>query len=244
MEATRALIYSTYYYVDLSHEAATEEARKEAEDIFMIQNPLCKAYTSDMAWRSTEQCIQTHGGYGFIEEYAGASLARDCKIYSLWEGTNFIQSNDLVGRKFTMDGGVPFKKWLKVIEDFIATAKIPELAAPFEMLADAFAAYNEIFAINANFKATRKELVGLYSTRVLHATAIILCSKLLLDQAVLASKKLAELGEDHFDAKFYKGKMATATFYVMNFAPEVFATLKVMKAEDASAIDIAEESFM
>ncbi len=61
----------------------------------MINNPVCKAYASDMAWSLTQEAIQVHGGYGFMEEYAPASLARDCKIYSLWEGTNFIQAQDL-----------------------------------------------------------------------------------------------------------------------------------------------------
>jgi alkylation response protein AidB-like acyl-CoA dehydrogenase len=91
MEAIRAMLYQTYYYVDLSHEAADPAEREYADDMFMINNPLCKSFASDMAWILTQEAIQVHGGYGFMEEYAPASLARDCKIYSLWEGTNFIQ---------------------------------------------------------------------------------------------------------------------------------------------------------
>jgi alkylation response protein AidB-like acyl-CoA dehydrogenase len=141
MEAIRALIYQTYYYVDLSHESSDPEEREFAEDMFMVQNPLCKAYASDMVWLMTAESIQCHGGYGYMEEYAPASLARDCKIYSIWEGTSFIQSNDLVGRKFTMKKGEPFKKWLAAIQDFIADKKTPEFAAEFAMMEDAFAFY-------------------------------------------------------------------------------------------------------
>ena len=68
LEAGRALLYSTYYNVDLSHEASDPEERQAAEDVFMIQNPLCKAYISDMAWKATAECIQCYGWYGFIEE--------------------------------------------------------------------------------------------------------------------------------------------------------------------------------
>ncbi|HBK52555.1 MAG TPA: acyl-CoA dehydrogenase, partial [Syntrophomonas wolfei] len=83
MEACRALLYTTYFYQDLSHDAADPAEREYYDDMTMIQIPLCKAYVSDMAWISTEQAIQCLGGYGFIEEYAPAELARDCKIYSL-----------------------------------------------------------------------------------------------------------------------------------------------------------------
>ena len=124
----------------------------------MVQNPLCKAYASDMVWLMTAESIQCHGGYGYMEEYAPASLARDCKIYSIWEGTSFIQSNDLVGRKFTMKKGEPFKKWLAAIQDFIADKKTPEFAAEFAMMEDAFASYKEILDVNASWKSSRPEL--------------------------------------------------------------------------------------
>jgi hypothetical protein len=66
----------------------------------------------------------------------------------------------------------------------------------------------------------------------------------MLSQALLAAKKLAELGEDHFDANFYKGKINTARFYIMNHVPEVLGYHKAMKAGDRSAINMDEEQFM
>jgi len=244
MEACRALLYQSYYYIDMSKEASTPEEREFAEDMFMIQNPLCKAYTSDMAWQMCAEAIQVHGGYGFMEEYAPASLARDCKIYSLWEGTNFIQSQDFTGRKFTMKDGEPFKQWLAEIADFISSKKTPDFAAEFAMLEEAFAAFNAIIDMNAAWTTTNKQLKQLFATRIMHAGAKIICGKLMLDQCLLAARKLTELGGDHFDANFYKGKIASARFYVMNIVPEVFGTEKAMQAADTSAIDIPEEAFM
>jgi len=63
-----------------------------------------------------------------------------------------------------------------------------------------------------------------------------------LDQALLAARMLKEKGD--VDADFYKGKIATARFYVMNHVPDIFGYLKTMKCGDRSAIDIPEESFM
>jgi alkylation response protein AidB-like acyl-CoA dehydrogenase len=244
LEASRALLYSTYYYQDLSHDAADPAEREYYDDMTMIQIPLCKAYISDMAWISTEQAIQCLGGYGFIEEYAPAEMARDCKIYSLWEGTNFIQAQDFCGRKSNMKGGEPMKRWIAQIADFVANMKSPEFAAEFAMMEDALGTYNEILEAKASWKDTNPQLGQLFATRILHAAAMLICGKLMLDQALLAAKKLAELGDDHYDAKFYKGKIATAKFYVMNVVPGIFGTAKAVKAADTSSIDIAEESLM
>ncbi len=244
MEACRALVYSSYYYIDLSKEAATEEERELAEDFFMIQNPLAKAFISDVAWVMCAEAMQVHGGYGFMEEYAPASLARDCKIYSIWEGTNFMHGQDFTGRKFTMKGGEPFKKWMAEIADFITAKKTPEFAVEFAMLEDAFGDFQSIMDLNAEWSVNNKQMKQLYATRMLHAGTKIICGKMMLDQGVLAARKLAELGEDHFDANFYKSKIATAKFFVMNVVPEVFSTLKAMQNPDTSCIDLAEEAFM
>jgi alkylation response protein AidB-like acyl-CoA dehydrogenase len=244
MEAIRALIYQTYYYVDLSHEGTDPADREYAEDMFMINNPLCKAYASDMAWILTQEAIQVHGGYGFMEEYAPASLARDCKIYSLWEGTNFIQAQDFTGRKFTMNDGEPFRKWLAEIATFIFGEKTPRFETEFSMLEEALVAFNSIAAMNADWNKSNIQLKQLFATRTLHAAARLYCGKLMLDQALLAAAKLAELGDDHFDANFYKGKIASARFYILNVVPEIFTVEKSMKVADTSAIDCPEEAFM
>ncbi|HBQ25341.1 MAG TPA: acyl-CoA dehydrogenase, partial [Syntrophomonas sp.] len=78
----------------------------------------------------------------------------------------------------------------------------------FAMMEDALAAYNEILETKASWKENNPQLGQLFATRVLHASAMLVCGKLILDQALLAAKKLAELGDDHYDANFYKGKIA------------------------------------
>lgn len=244
LEAMRALIYTTYYYVDMSHEANDPAEREYADDMFMINNPLCKAYVSDMAWLLTQEAIQVHGGYGFMEEYAPASLARDCKIYSLWEGTNFIQAQDFTGRKFTMKNGAPFRKWVDEIADFVAAKQDQGFAAEYAMMADALTSFEAIVSLNAEWQDSNKQLKQLFATRTLHAAARLYCGKLMLEQGLLAASKLAELGDDHFDANFYKGKIASTRFYVMNVVPEILGFEKAMKATDTSAIDISEEAFM
>jgi len=244
MEACRALIYQSYLYRDLSVDAATPEERAYYDDMFSINNPLCKAYASDMARRTTEEAIQCHGGYGFMEEYAAAELYRDVVIYGIWEGTNFIQAQDYTGRKFTMKDGAPFQRWVAEIDEFVASKKTDEFAAEFAMMADAMVAFKDIVDMNAAWTTGDRQMKQLFATRTMHAGARVYCGKLLLDQAILAAAKLKELGDDHFDANFYKGKIASAKFYVMNHVTDIFGYEKSMKCGDRSSIDIPEASFM
>ena len=244
MEACRALIYQSYLYRDLSVDAATPEERAYYDDMFSINNPLCKAYASDMARRTTEEAIQCHGGYGFMEEYAAAELYRDVVIYGIWEGTNFIQAQDYTGRKFTMKDGAPFQRWVAEIDEFVASKKTDEFAAEFAMMADAMVAFKDIVDMNAAWTTGDRQMKQLFATRTMHAGARVYCGKLLLDQAILAAAKLKKLGDDHFDANFYKGKIASAKFYIMNHVTDIFGYEKSMKCGDRSSIDIPEASFM
>jgi alkylation response protein AidB-like acyl-CoA dehydrogenase len=244
-EAIRALILKTCYYLDLAHDSEDHEEREFAEGMFQISNPMCKAYATDMAWSLICDAIQTHGGYGVCTEYEVESLARDVKVTSIWEGTNYIQALDLVGRKFTMEKGQVFKRWLNDIEDFIETN---DGAAGFEnefyILKTAF---DDFMGIMQQLKKYGQEgkiqLMPLFATRILHASSMLYCARLILDQGLLADKKLKEWGEDHFDAKFYKGKTASARFYIKNVLPQVGVLRRSFEIGDTTAIEIDEECF-
>jgi alkylation response protein AidB-like acyl-CoA dehydrogenase len=244
-EAMRALILKSCYYLDLSHDSEDPEERDFAEGMFQIANPMCKAYTTDMAWSLIASAIQVFGGYGFTAEYPVEQLARDSKVLSIWEGTNYIQALDLVGRKFTMQKGKVLQRWLEDIAWYIESHKEAEgYGKEIVVLGKAFEDMNEILALIGKYDAAgRPEMRPLYATRILHASAMLYCGRLILDQALLAEQKLEELGENHFDAPFYRGKIASARFYILNVVPQIGAIRRVIEIGDTSAIDIPEESF-
>ena len=244
VEAMRALIAKTYYFMDLANDSPDPQERAYADGRFQICNPLCKAYISDMAWPLIAEAIQVYGGYGYTEEYPCAQLARDCKIFSIWEGTNFIQSMDLVGRKFTMRQGALLTSLLGDIEHFISEYKMtPGFEREFAMLDEAFAEYQKILSLlNGYYEQGRMNMGPLFSTRILHATAMLYCATLIMEQGLLAASQLDNLEAEHFDVNFYKGKVASARFYVLNVLPEIFSIRKVFAIGDTTAIDIPEEA--
>ncbi len=52
---------------------------------------IAKAYASDMAFKSAEEALNVHGGYGYVNEFPVEKLMRDVKLNQIYEGTNEIQ---------------------------------------------------------------------------------------------------------------------------------------------------------
>jgi hypothetical protein len=99
-------------------------------------------------------------------------------------------------------------------------------------------------AMGGYLQAGKIGYLGLYATRILHATGKLGCGYHILDQALLASRKIKELGVDHFDYSFYQGKVEAARYYLRNIVPEVADMAERIKSGDSSAIDIVEEAFL
>ncbi len=244
-EAIRALILKSCYYLDLSHDSEDPAEREFADGMFQIANPMCKAYATDMAWTNIADAIQVHGGYGYISEYQVEQVARDVKISSIWEGTNFIQSLDLVGRKFNLNKGKVFKDWLEDIRNFIeSNIDTAGFEQEFKILIEAFVDFNGIIEqLKIYGQEGKMQMMPLFSTRILHAASMLYCARLIIDQGLLADRKLKELGEDHFDARFYKGKVASARFFTKNILPQIAVIRRMFEIGDTTAIDLEEECF-
>ncbi|NLB88281.1 MAG: acyl-CoA dehydrogenase, partial [Syntrophomonadaceae bacterium] len=244
-EAIRAMIFQTYFYFDVRNYDPDEAERKKASDRIEVLTPLVKAYASDEAWPLIGEMIQAYGGYGYCEEYPVAQAARDVKIYSIWEGTNFIQSMDLIGRKWTLGKGAVFAAWLQDIRDFVEAKKAtPGFEAEFANLERALNAYGEIqMAIGGYFGNKQYGMMPLYARRILTATAQLYCGMAILSQALVAQAKIDELGKDHYDYNFYAGKVAAARYYLLNVVPNVWAVAEIIKTGDTSVLDIPVEAF-
>ncbi len=243
IEAFRAMVLQTFWWVDVENWSSDPELRKKARIFLEVNTPIVKAFCSDTALQCINEALQIYGGYGFTEEYSAAEQYRDVRIYSIWEGTNYIQSMDLVGRKMTMKKGEVFGAWMKHITDFVDDNKgAAGFEKEFEIYIDAMKKFNEALKILKELFAT-PGMAQLYATRVLHATGKIWAGKLLLEMALIAQDKLNELGKDHYDYAFYAGKVASARFYIKNIMPDLAGFLEVCKNADTTAIDVEEEIF-
>jgi len=105
IEAMRALAYLAAAAIDRSRHTCDAEARFRAERRADLLIPVVKAWCTDLGVDIASLGVQVHGGMGYIEETGAAQYLRDARIAPIYEGTNGIQANDLVGRKLGRDKG-------------------------------------------------------------------------------------------------------------------------------------------
>ncbi|MFH0974822.1 MAG: acyl-CoA dehydrogenase [Spirochaetota bacterium] len=123
VEGMRMLAYFTSSCMDTAQMFDNRDARY-AKGLIEILTPLIKAGISDMSWRITAEAIQVYGGYGYISEYPVEQFARDCKIFSIYEGTNGIQAMDLIFRKIIFNKRqYDYKVWRKKVKETISNSK-------------------------------------------------------------------------------------------------------------------------
>jgi 3-(methylsulfanyl)propanoyl-CoA dehydrogenase len=103
--AARSICYATAVALDVAVRANDAKIRADAAARGALLTPIAKAFSTDIGNEVAYLGVQVHGGMGFIEETGAAQHYRDARITSIYEGTNGIQSIDLVTRKLAANGG-------------------------------------------------------------------------------------------------------------------------------------------
>ena len=78
IDAARLLTYRAAYLKDRGRPTTRESS-------------MAKLYASEVAVRAAGECVQIHGGYGFVKDYPAEKLYRDVKLLTIGEGTSEIQ---------------------------------------------------------------------------------------------------------------------------------------------------------
>jgi len=242
-EGMRALVYTTYFYEELSHSAPQAETRRRAGLMLDFFTPIVKAYCSDRVFEIGRDGIQILGGYGFSCEYPIEQYVRDCKILSIWDGTNYIQSMDLIGRKLEQAEGYACDRWFAEIRELIvAESDNSELGAAVKVLNEALTAVASMRSAYAAMAAEPDDLLPLTATRFLDCCGELACAHLLLKEALIARKHLAKgCDPDTDDGRFYRGKIASAVFFALNILPNVFGRKRAFELADRTAALVTNE---
>ena len=259
-EGLRALLYYVGFCEDMIRSTTSDEEKEKYQDFVDILIPVCKAYGSDMGFRVCETAIQVLGGYGYCQEYPVEQFLRDCKIASIYEGTNGIQALDLVGRKLVVKRGRLFKRLIGETEDFLEWAhknfELRELVASFEAAREQLIQVTKYFGLKGMTADYIEPL--LYATPYLELFGDVALGFVLLWQALIAHRRLQEIYLDagakdsesqrevlstNRSAAFYRGKIASAEFFITNVLSLSKGKAKAIMSGQRAAVDIPEESF-
>jgi alkylation response protein AidB-like acyl-CoA dehydrogenase len=237
-EGGRALSIWTTLLLDKELSSDDEDERKDAADLVALLTPIVKAFLTDNAWISTSHCMQVFGGHGYIAEWGMEQFVRDARINMIYEGTNTIQSLDLLGRKVLADNGAKLKKFGKIVRDFVEEEGTNEAMQEFvNPLADLGEKVTKL-TTEIGMKAFQNpDEVGAAAVDYLRV-----CGHLVFGYFWARMAKIALAKVDGGDP-FYKAKLHTARFYFAKLLPETATLIRTARAGAKPMMDVEESLF-
>jgi alkylation response protein AidB-like acyl-CoA dehydrogenase len=232
--------FSSYVALQIDKELNhhDEQVRKDAADEVALLTPIIKAFITDNAWISTSEAMQVFGGHGYIAEYGMEQYVRDSRINMIYEGTNTIQSLDLLGRKILMDNGAKLKKFGAYIESFVEENGTNEAMSEFiTPLADIFAKTTKL-TMEIGMKAfSNKDEVGAACVPYLRIVGHMVFAYFFARMAKIALEK------EHSGDDFYKSKIGTARFYFARLLPETSMLILQARSGASNLMSMDENLF-
>jgi alkylation response protein AidB-like acyl-CoA dehydrogenase len=261
VEGIRALNYFTGFCMDLVRVSDTEQEREKWHGLVDLLIPVCKAYSSEKALLVCSAAIDVYGGYGYCSDYPVEQYLRDCKIASIYEGTNGIQCLDLVGRKLGQRKGMDVMNLFGEINaSLMKLKKSEELKRHVSILEEA---YNALIDLTMHFAQLGKSagflIPILNATPYLEIMGDVVIGHFLMQAAGITEERLqaiyrekgaddskgkrrALVREDH-EVAFYCGKIAAAKFFAVDILSTVKAKCEAIKFGEKIPIEMANESY-
>jgi alkylation response protein AidB-like acyl-CoA dehydrogenase len=119
LEGSRAFAYWLALHGDRAEHHPDEDERKASHDLLALLTPVVKAFLTDNGFLCTNLAMQVYGGHGYIRDAGMEQYVRDARINMIYEGTNTIQSLDLLGRKVLGDNGAKLRKFGALIKELV-----------------------------------------------------------------------------------------------------------------------------
>ena len=85
LEAAKNLVYKTAWLIDNGQDASMAAS-------------MAKFYASEVCNEIAAKTVQIHGGYGFIKDYKIERMFRDCRVFTIYEGTSQVQQMVIAGK--------------------------------------------------------------------------------------------------------------------------------------------------
>jgi hypothetical protein len=237
-EGGRALAMWTTLQIDKELAGDDEDERRDSADLVALVTPIVKAFLTDNAWIATSACLQVFGGHGYIREWGMEQFVRDSRISMIYEGTNTIQSLDLLGRKILGDNGAKLKKFGAIVAKFVEDEGTNEAMQEFvNPLADLGEKVTKLTTELGMKAFQNRDEVGAAAVDYLR-----ICGHLIFAYFWARMAKVALEKVDGGDP-FYKAKLVTARFYFAKLLPETAMLIRTARAGAKPMMDMEESSF-
>ncbi|MCO8093711.1 acyl-CoA dehydrogenase C-terminal domain-containing protein [Acinetobacter lwoffii] len=232
-EASRAFAVYVGQQLDITKFSTDPEAVKKANDRVALLTPIAKAYLTDTAFQATLDAQMVFGGHGYIREWGLEQCIRDLRISQIYEGTNGVQSQDLIGRKTIKCGGEYISEYISEIRDFANS-----LDADLNFIKDAtLDAATEVESVTQYILEAAREshdFPNATAVDYLHAVGLLSFSYMFARIANAAKNK---------EGEFYQNKLALARYFVQRILPELALRITKVKSGSDIIMNFSEDYF-
>ena len=233
-EGGRALMCFSSMLLEKEHGHPDEKVRAESGELLAMLTPIVKAFITDNGHISTNACLQVFGGHGYIKEWGMEQFARDNRINMIYEGTNTIQSLDLLGRKILGNNGATLKKFGKLVGALVAeegvNEKMAEFITPIAILGEQMTK----FTTEIGFKGFQNpDEVGAAAVDYLRVAGHLVFGYFWARMAQVALREIASGNTD----PFYVAKLQTARFYFAKLFPETATLMRTARTGSKVLMD-------
>jgi hypothetical protein len=245
-EGGRAFAYWVALMADLQFHHPDEEQKKFAADMMALMTPIVKAFMTDNGFNCASECLGILGGHGYIREWGMEQFVRDARINMIYEGTNTIQSLDLLGRKVLMDNGARLKAFGKLITDFIEEngtstsngGEMSEFITPLADLGDKVTKLTTEIGMKA---FANQDEAGGAAVDYLRVVGHLVYAYFWARMAKVALARIKADG-DGVDP-FYRNKLMVARFYFERLLPETVSRIRSARSGVKNLMELPAESF-
>lgn len=234
-EAGRCFAMYVSKYLDLAKYSDDTDERAQAADRVALMTPVAKAFLTDKAFEACVEAQQVFGGHGYVREWGMEQLVRDTRIAQIYEGTNGVQAQDLVGRKLVKNRGAYVHNYLTEVRELIARVQgdsaLSSAAQATAAAADAIAqATDDLVAASAQ----DADEINAAAVDFLHAFGLFTYAHMWLLMLQAAQGK---------DGDFYADKRRVAGFFFSRMLPELDMRLAFIRGGAAPLMALSAEGF-
>ncbi len=233
-EGGRALAIFSSVLLEKVHNHPDEKVRSESDEMLSLLTPITKAFLTDNGYQAATLCQQVFGGHGYIKEWGMEQFVRDARINMIYEGTNTIQSLDLLGRKVLGNNGATLKKFGQLVGTLVAEEGVNEKMAEFINPLAVLGEQITKFTTEIGFKGLQNpDEVGAAAVDYLRVAGHLVFGYFWARMAQVALQKIAEGNTD----PFYPAKLQTARFYFAKLFPETATLMRTARAGSKVLMD-------
>jgi butyryl-CoA dehydrogenase len=237
VEGSLSLVLLASKYHDILTTAISAEEKEKYNLLLEMIIPIVKTYPSEAGAESVDNGLQVLGGYGFCTDFPLQQYYRDIRISALYEGTTGIQSQDLLGRKVTMQNGKGLELLAAEIMQTIKLAsKDNELKKYATVLGDKLQLSQKVlanlmpFAMKGNYERYLAD-----ANLFMEYMSIVVLGWLWLEMAVDAKTALSN-SDKKYSETFYESKIHTMKFYFKYEVPKTNSLAESLMTDETLTI--------